>query len=167
MLLSLQFSGLQIVFSVIQHSLLQLLLGPSVSSGKVRGCKVGGWGEADRLCGFVFFLAMVAAGPQLPHFCILSLPPSLVSASICAYYSGRNACSTSLFLGATESVYDNLVPPLSQDPQRALSSGCVNETCLCSSPFPPPLSAPILPSLDVSMHWSQVCLCVEQEIFVE
>lgn len=35
-LLSLQFSGLQVVFSVTQHSLVHLFLGPAASSGRMR-----------------------------------------------------------------------------------------------------------------------------------
>lgn len=91
--------------SVAQHSLLQLLLGPTASSGSVRGGIQALW---------LFFCPAVAAARQPhPHICTPSLPRSLGSDEVFADHSGRDApllCSSGL-----QSAGCNLISSLSQD----------------------------------------------------
>lgn len=125
-------------------TLLQFLLGPAASRGRVTGRRaLGGVGEVTRLCGFVFCLAVRAAR----RYCCTSvfrLCPK-VSASVTGFtishadHSGRSAW------GHRECTC-SLVPHLSQDHSElratsaAVSSGLCLWAHLCTSPFPPSCS---------------------------
>lgn len=69
----------------------------SVSSVLKAEDGVAGRGEVARIHGFVLYLAMVAARPQLPHLYVPSLSLSL--GPIYGDHSGRNAYFTSVLLG--------------------------------------------------------------------
>lgn len=86
------------VLRAVDALLCNMILTATVSSGDCcylwEGAKrqaLRRWGEAARLHGFVFGLAIVAARTQLSHFYIWSLPHWLGSASIvCADHSVRS-----------------------------------------------------------------------------
>lgn len=113
-----------------------------------------GEGRQLHIWGIVFCLAMVAARPQLPHLCVLSLPLSLGSASVCADDSGQNVESTTLILRAAECVHCFLtfLPPKSFGPAMI--------SRLCHSPFLPSLFAQTCLPSDVSMQGSPRHVCV-------
>lgn len=134
---SLQFPGLWVFCTATQHSLSPLLLGLLPA--------LGGCGEAARLRGFVFCLAVAAARPHLPHLGAPSLPRSLCSAPLHANPAGSS----------TRGCRERMLQP---DPSPP--SPPVQGTHLCASSLPPPLFTLLHPPPGVSPHGPLRRVCV-------
>lgn len=160
MLLSLQFSGLQIMGSVTQHSLLQLLLRPVACYGRVRKGKLweGKWKRPDSLALFSAWQWQL-----LDHSCHTSVFHFCPGHWVQLQYMLTTQAGM-LILPFRPSGLQNVhsliwfLPSL-RNPQWALGWGLDHGTHLCSSLFPPSLFLPIHPSSDVStLGLWHVCL---------